>query len=224
MRFSCRLALTAILIIALLGVLTPAVFGQKSVDQNEPVSFDSTSAAGTLNQPNPLPDDFPTREKFDPTGNTTQTVGPSAGEYFRVLFGLFVVLGVIWGLSVLMKRFVVARGLAGSSENLKVLYAQSLSPSRTLYLVRLVDRVLLIGSGEGGLRTLAEITDPAEVNSILKELEFKGNFESNPFREKLKTLVGTENGDSDTQDFDVSQRKMKGTLEKLKNINISRRE
>jgi flagellar biogenesis protein FliO len=138
-----------------------------------------------------------------------------------VLVGLVVVIVVIWGLSVLLKRFVTVRGLASSSESLKVLYTLSLTPTRTLYLVRLADRVLLIGSGDGGgLRTLADISDPEEVSAILKDVEYKGNFEMNPFKKRLKTLIG---GDEELEsqeldkDLGARHRKIQGMMDRLKN-------
>ncbi len=162
-----------------------------------------------------LPEDIPTRETFSALDEEPKTLGPTPAQYVQVFIGLAVVLLVIWGLSLVLKRFVQVKGLAGSSENLKVLYTLSLTPTRTLYLVRLADRVLLIGAGEGGLRTLAEISDPEEVSLILRDIEFKGNFDLNPFRSRLNSMMGEESVESD-EDLDTRQRKLKGILDRLK--------
>jgi flagellar biogenesis protein FliO len=128
-----------------------------------------------------------------------------------------VVVGTIWGISVLMKKFVTVRGLTSSSDNLKVLTSLSLTPTRTLYMVRLGDRILLIGAGENGLSTLAEISDPGEVSDFLREFEFKGNFDLNPFRERLKSAMDKEGDDFPVgQDLESRQQKLKGILDKLK--------
>jgi flagellar biogenesis protein FliO len=201
------------------AVFNPAVFGQGSTAGNEGAALTGENQGGTL------PPEFPTRETFRPEGQP-ETVGVDAWTYVRFFVALALVLLIIWGLSFLMKKILVARGLATTTECLKVLYVQSLTPSRSLYLVRLVDRILLIGAGEGGLRTLTEITDPAEVSAVLKELEFKGDFDLNPFRDKLKTLISSEVPDEalGKEDLDTRQRKMKGTLDRLKNIGGPRKE
>lgn len=207
MRPSGRLLLFCLLIIALTAILPAVASAQESTTAGDTTNGETTAS--------PLPPDLPTRETFQNPDTEAKSFGPSAGDYLRVFFGLAVVLVVIWVLSILMKRFVTYRGLTGSVECLKVLYSLNLTPTRTIHLVRIVDRVLLIGSGEGGLRTLAEITDPEEVSAILKELEFKGNFDLNPFREKLKSLMGEE---GETVDLETRQRKMKNALDRLKEV------
>jgi len=197
----------------------PAVSGKSTASPEN--ATDKAKASETVT----LPSDLQTRENFAKEETDAKALGPSASDYLRVFVGMVVVLLVIWGLSVLMKRFVVVKGLTGSSESLKVLYTQSLSPGRTLYLVRLADRILLIGAGEGGLRTLAEITDPSEVSAVLRELEFKGNFDLNPFRERLKALVSAgDRAEVSDDDMESMQRRMKGTLDRLKNAGDSDKE
>ena len=202
-----RLVLFVLFLIALTAVVVACavVSAQETTGSENPPDGETTAPA--------LPSDLPTRETFENPDTGARSFGPSAADYLRVFVGLAVVLVVIWVLSVLMKRFVTYRGLTGSVECLKVLYSLNLTPARSIHLVRLVDRVLLIGSGEGGLRTLSEITNPEEVSAILKELEFKGNFDLNPFREKLKTLMGEE---GESVDLDTRQRKMKSALDRLK--------
>ena len=164
-----------------------------------------------------LPPDFPTRETYEPTGQETPAVGPTIGDYVRIFVGLLVVIVIIWGLSAAFKRFVLVRGLATSSDTLKVLYSLSLSPTRTLYMVRLAERVLLIGSSEGGLRTLAEITDPEEVSIVLRDLEYKGNFDLNPFRARLSSLMDEREPLAGLgEDLNLRQRNLKSALDRLK--------
>jgi len=205
--------------------LNPAHAQDQSVSDNdieatgtmEPVVGDGGPSQPVISGDLGLRDDYAEEETPDTTG-----MGPSGWDYLKVLIGLIVVIVIVYTLSMIMKRFITVRGLASSSESLKVLYTLSLSPARTLYLVRLSDRILLIGAGEGGIRTLTEITDPAEVSQILKELEFKGNFDLNPFREKFRTLTGEDydrDGDQDgvENDLGVRQKKIQGTMDRLKN-------
>ncbi|MCX6646346.1 MAG: flagellar biosynthetic protein FliO [bacterium] len=169
-----------------------------------------------------LPEDIPTRESFEPETDNNPAVGPTVGDYVRVFAGLIIVIVVIWGLSLLLKKFVTVRGLASSSESLKILSTLSLSPSRVLYLVRLGDRILLIGGGEGGLRTLADITNPEEVSQIMRELEFKGNFDLNPFKSRLDSIMGEDDKvPAVEEDFGSRQRKLQGMLDRLKDTKNS---
>jgi flagellar biogenesis protein FliO len=217
MRPTGRLIYIVVLALAILAI-SQSTFAQKpTVPNKSTASPESVVDAEKSSEPLKLPADIQTRENFIQSDTDTKTLGPTAADYVRVLVGMVVVVLVIWGLSLLVKRFVVVKGLTGSSESLKVLYSLSLTPGRTLYMVRLADRILLIGAGEGGLRTLAEISDPAEVSAVLKELEFKGNFDLNPFRERLKSLMNA--GDQDDvsdDDMESIQRRMKGTLDRLK--------
>lgn len=164
-----------------------------------------------------LPSDLQTRETFERSESQSRPLSPGVGDYLKVFVGLFVVIGVIWGLSLLMKKLLVVKGVAGPTESLKVLHTLSLTPNRMLYLVRLSDRILLIGASEGGLRTLAEITDPGEVSEILRELEFKGNFEKNPFRERLASLLSSSAAEEGlNENLESSHRKIKSALDRLK--------
>ena len=212
------------LIILLLYSLPAPVMGQDTTDEETLPISEGTVEPVAVNEPpagdlTDLPEDIPTRESFDPAPIENQPLGPTTAEYFRVLIGLLVVIGVIWGLSVLLKRFVTVRGISGASDTVKVLYTLSLTPTRTLYLIRLGDRILLVGAAEGGLRTLAEIDDPAEVSTVLKELEFKGNFDLNPFKDRLQSMMEAEDTDLDLEDdLDQRQRSLKGTLDRLREI------
>jgi len=165
-----------------------------------------------------LPPDLVTRESFQETPDEQPRATLGWKDYVNMFVSLGIVLLVIWGISVLFKRFVSVRGLATTTESLKILYTMSLSPTRTLYLVRLGDRILLIGAGDGGMRTLSEISNPDEVAAIIREIEYKGNFDLNPFRDRLQSIIGEdEKSDLNKDDFKERQRKLKGSMEKLKN-------
>jgi flagellar biogenesis protein FliO len=206
----------SLLILLAVSILCLPVYGQDATSDSPPPPDDqpvleSVSDTGGAE----LPEDFPTREAYQ-AADTNAQVGPSMTDYFRIFIGLGVVIFIIWGLSLLLKRFVQVRGLASSTESLKVLYTMSLTPTRTLYMVRLGERILLIGAGDGGMRTLAEITEPDEVSIILRDLEFKGNFDLNPFRSRLNSLMDSEPESMQDEDLNVRQRKLRGILDKLK--------
>jgi flagellar biogenesis protein FliO len=70
----------------------------------------------------------------------------------------------------LVRHFLGKRLTAtASSRPMEVLNALSLGPRRQVMLLRVSGRVLLVGAGEGGLRTLARF-DGEEAGELLKSL------------------------------------------------------
>ncbi len=88
-------------------------------------------------------------------------------EWLQTLGALGIVIGLIfltrWGL----RRIGLVRHLGGRNNVLQVLATTSLSPRHQMFLVRMGGRVVLVGSGPGGLARLAEVTDPDEVAQLL---------------------------------------------------------
>jgi hypothetical protein len=80
-------------------------------------------------------------------------------------------LAVVLGL-ILAAAYVVRRGLPGRQTSLPaeafcVLGRKSLDQRHSVHLVRLGSRLLLVGGSQNGLATLADVTDPAEVESLV---------------------------------------------------------
>jgi flagellar biosynthetic protein FliO len=92
--------------------------------------------------------------------------------WWALTFDLVVKLGLVVGLiyvTVWLLRAYVGRarpGAAGSSARIDVLEATALAPGRSLYLVEVADRVLVVGATAGSLATLAEITDPEAIGRL----------------------------------------------------------
>ncbi|HDS30650.1 MAG TPA: hypothetical protein ENN67_06365 [Firmicutes bacterium] len=216
----CGLVLLTIVILGITAIAQTDGFDGESVPEAGETANETENSGAIM-----LPEDVPTRESFSPdTMDEQRALGPTAVDYMKMFVALIVVIAIVWGLSQLMKRFVTVRGIAGAAHSLKILYTLSLSPTRILYLVRLGDRLLLIGAGEGGLRTLAEISEPSEVSMILKELEFKGNFDLNPFKDRLDSLVESNDDLEIDKDLEKRQRSLQGTLERLREISRDRDE
>jgi len=209
------------LILLSITVIT-AAFAQPDITAEETAPPADTELTGNETIEDPygieLPEDITTHEDFQPEDDAQPQFTLGWWDYVKTFISLAIVLVFIWGISVLFKKFITVRGLATTSESLKILYTLSLTPTRTLYLVRLGDRILLIGSGDGGMRTLSEITDPEEVSAIIREIEYKGNFDLNPFRDRLQTLIGEDEGPGvSKEDFRDHQRRLKGAMDRLKN-------
>ncbi len=79
-------------------------------------------------------------------------------------------LGLIVGTLLLVGRWMKRSGFRGAPslplEAFEVLGRRILEPKMSVHLVKCGSRVLLLGVGEGGIRTLSEIDDPAEVEQL----------------------------------------------------------
>jgi len=96
-------------------------------------------------------------------------VGPGTsdlGGWVRTLGALAVVVVLIFVVRLLLRRFAPARTSGALPGAIEVVARSSLSSRHRLYLVRLGQRLVLVGSGPEGLATLSEVTDPDEVSRL----------------------------------------------------------
>ena len=84
----------------------------------------------------------------------------SGGGWWLGTAGIAAALAVFGGASVASKRFLPSR----DSGPIQVVGRSSLSAKHSVYLLRVGDRVLILGAGpQGAPSTLGEVTDPAEL-------------------------------------------------------------
>lgn len=91
--------------------------------------------------------------------------GSLPGGYGAALVQTLLALAAVCVLAWILLRWAARRGFGTTfgSGRIQVLERVALDPRRSLYLVRIGDRVLLVGAADGGgLRTLAEL-DPREL-------------------------------------------------------------
>jgi flagellar protein FliO/FliZ len=96
-------------------------------------------------------------------GDTAQkqatTAGSSGGGLFRMLFGLLIVVGVIYGVYWVLKQVKKSREETASGRGLAPIATLPLGPGRSLHMVRAGGEVVIIGVGEHGvtpIRTYSE--------------------------------------------------------------------
>ena len=87
--------------------------------------------------------------------------------WLRTAGALALVIGLIFLARFALRRFAPGVGKGAGGGDIEILARTNLSARQQLCLVRLGRRLLLIGSGPEGMRTLAEISDPAEVADLL---------------------------------------------------------
>src|SRR4051812_2185874 len=85
--------------------------------------------------------------------------GPGGGSIVRTIVGLAVVIGVIYGLTWVLKQVKASKAETATGGGLETLATLPLGTNRTLHLVRAGEEIVLLGSGEAGvtpIRTYGE--------------------------------------------------------------------
>ncbi len=90
----------------------------------------------------------------EPPVRAAGQAGASGGGLVRTIVGLAVVIGVIYGLTWVLRQLKRSREATASGTNLATLATLPLGPNRSLHLVRAGDEVVLLGYGEGGVTTI----------------------------------------------------------------------
>jgi flagellar biosynthetic protein FliO len=76
----------------------------------------------------------------------------------KTLFSLVAVLGLMIGVVFLLKKFVYGSGAPSSAQvEIKVIGSRSLSPKKSISVVRVMGKVLVVGLSEQGMSLLTEL-------------------------------------------------------------------
>jgi len=117
--------------------------------------------------------------------------GPLTG-LAQTLGALALVVALIFLVRYLLRRFGGASGSPGRSEAIEVVARTVVAPRQQLMLVRLGQRLMLVGAGSGGFSALGEVTDPREVAELLKTAaESKRGAFAGIFKRKSDELART---------------------------------
>ena len=115
----------------------------------------------------------------------------------RFLFSLLIIIGFILGGALVYKKFFGGRYFIGrDTDVIKVLAHRYLDPKKSLYLVEIGQKILVIGASAEQLHLITEITDPDGVRSVYKILEMKSEeYKSRDFKSMLSgfTTSGEQN-------------------------------
>lgn len=106
----------------------------------------------------------------------------SSSGWIRTVLSLAVVLGLIFALKWAMRKYSPGKAAPAQSKLVEVLFRTPISPKHQVMLIRVGQRVLVVGAGAEGMNTLAEISDPEQVAEVLgaaersKSTSLSGNF------------------------------------------------
>jgi flagellar protein FliO/FliZ len=87
------------------------------------------------------------------------STGSSGGGFFRMLFGLLVVVGVIYGVYWVLKKVKSGKEESASGRGLSTIATLPLGPNRSLHMVRAGGEVVILGVGESGVTPIRTYTE-----------------------------------------------------------------
>jgi flagellar protein FliO/FliZ len=99
----------------------------------------------------------------DSTGPNTHVGG--GGSIVRTIVGLAVVIGVIYGLTWVLKQLKASKGESAAGTGLETLGTLPLGVNHALHLVRAGDEIVLVGTGEQGVTPIRTYTE-AEARAL----------------------------------------------------------
>ncbi len=80
----------------------------------------------------------------------------------------FIVVGLTVVL-IIVKRYAAANTAKGDGPDIRVLHRLALQPKKSLCVVLVVDRILVLGLSDDSITTLAEISDQESVQRLMRE-------------------------------------------------------
>ena len=86
-------------------------------------------------------------------------VGASGANIVRTIVGLAVVIGVIYGLTWVLKQVKASRQASAEGTGLATLATLPLGTNRSLHLVRAGSEIVLVGAGEHGVTPIRAYTE-----------------------------------------------------------------
>jgi flagellar protein FliO/FliZ len=101
----------------------------------------------------------------DAPAKASTSHGPGGGSIVRTIVGLAVVIGVIYGLTWVLKQVKASKAQTATGGGLETLATLPLGTNRTLHLVRAGEEVVLLGSGEAGVTPIRTYSE-AEARSL----------------------------------------------------------
>jgi flagellar protein FliO/FliZ len=113
------------------------------------------------------------------SGKASPSPGPGGTSIVRTIVGLAVVIGVIYGLTWVLKQIKASKSTSASGAGLETLATLPLGTNRTLHLVRAGEEIVLLGAGDGGVTPIrtyqeAEARELGLLDSALPDAEIVG--------------------------------------------------
>ena len=99
-------------------------------------------------------------------GQKSSTQVTQTGSVWRTVGALMVVLALFLLGSKLWRKQIPTANIGLPTEAIEILGRKPIEARLSVYLIRCGERILVVGSSTDGMRTLAEVTDPVEVDYL----------------------------------------------------------
>jgi flagellar biogenesis protein FliO len=119
-------------------------------------------------------------------GQTTKTQTAQTGSVWRTIGALLVVLALFLLGAKLWRQHIPVANIGLPTEAIEILGRKPIEPRLSVYLIRCGSRILVVGSSADGMQTLAEVTDPVEVDYLAGIC--RRSDQENGFAQSLRTL------------------------------------
>ena len=114
-------------------------------------------------------------------------------ELFKTLVALVAVLGLMVGAAYLFRKYLHAGpGSRSDVLEIEVLSQRMLQPKRSLYVVKVLNKVMVLGSSENGFQPLGEIDDDQIIRSLEERQQSLREEKPSTFSEFRKKLYKAE--------------------------------
>ncbi len=86
----------------------------------------------------------------------------------KAFFTLAAVVGALAVVLIFVRRYTAGQIATKSGTQFRVIGQLALQPKKQIYLLLVADRILIVGAADQGMTTLAEITDPEVITSLIE--------------------------------------------------------
>lgn len=117
-----------------------------------------------------------------------ETPIPDGATFLRLLAKMLVATAVAALLVVLLARFLNRARSLSALGHIRVLDRAALAANKTVWLVQVHGKLLVVGTAGESIAPLSEFTDPEQIRSIL--LEYNLGATGRSFEEQLRNLAG----------------------------------
>ncbi len=112
-------------------------------------------------------------------------------DWVWVFTSILIVIGLLLLFLYLLRRFIYRPpGAMAAGGEFEMLRQFHLGPKKSICLVRVWDRLFLLGVTETSITRLMEVTDPEEVANLQAQLKSSHRVQGKQFREIYQDLVG----------------------------------
>lgn len=107
-------------------------------------------------------------------------------EIIKAIIPLLVIVGLLYGVLFFIKKYGVSfKGKRNGSVNINVLSSQMIMPKKYISVVRVDDKLLVLGVSENSISLLKELD-----KSLEESKPYAANVEKNNFLDLLKKNLG----------------------------------